>query len=56
MLKEINKKILENEQKLADFVHARNSTTICNKRHLKLDDEAEDHNESLPVKKLKIWN
>ena len=31
MLKEINKKMLENEQKVVDFLHAKG--VVCNKRH-----------------------
>ena len=34
MLKEINKKLLENEQKLADFLHAKGVAASASKRPL----------------------
>jgi hypothetical protein len=36
MLKEINKKLLENEQKLADFLHAKGVAASASKRPLPL--------------------
>lgn len=56
MLKEINKKLLENEQKLADFLHAKGVT--CPKRHLPEDNldknDDEDQTQAPPLKKRKI--
>ena len=57
MLKEINKKLLENEQKLADFLHAKG--VVCGKRlapNVVTDEDNEDDledNRRPPTKKFK---
>ena len=53
MLKEINKKLLENEQKLADFLHTKG--VVCGKRHAIVENDANvELEDSTSAKKMKM--
>ena len=56
MLKEMNKKLLENEQKLADFFTAKE--VVGRKRQHAASEDLTDNKdaEPVPTKKIKTWD